>query len=303
METQLVTDIQKYSIHDGEGIRTTIFFKGCPLSCIWCHNPETQDYRKQFMWNREKCTECGECAGACPSGAVSMDGQKPVTDAEKCSICHTCEEYCLPNAREFAGREYTVEDLVKEAVKDQPFYEQSHGGVTLSGGEVLARDMDFVERLMGELAERGIRVNVDTCGYVPWENIQRVLPYTDTFLYDIKVMDSDLHREMTGAGNEEILDNLIKLSESGAAVWIRIPVVGGVNDTDRNMKETLEFLSAHSIMPVWIHLLPYHNTGSGKYPRLGQEYQGRDFTTPSKERMRELADMCKKQGFQTEIGG
>ena len=180
METQLVTDIQKYSIHDGEGIRTTIFFKGCPLSCIWCHNPETQDYRKQFMWNREKCTGCGECAGACPSGAVFWDGQRPVTDAEKCSICHTCEEYCLPNAREFAGREYTVEDLVKEAVKDQPFYEQStrcHSFRRRGTGP----GYGFVERLMGELAERGIRVNVDTCGYVPWENIQRVLPYTDTF--------------------------------------------------------------------------------------------------------------------------
>ena len=142
MEVQLVTDIQKYSIHDGEGIRTTIFFKGCPLSCIWCHNPETQEYGQQFMWNQEKCAGCGECAAACPSGAVSMDGHRPVTDENKCGICHTCEEYCLQNAREFAGREYTVEELAAEAVKDQPFYEQSHGGVTLSGGEVLARDMD-----------------------------------------------------------------------------------------------------------------------------------------------------------------
>ena len=303
MKAQLVTDIQKYSIHDGEGIRTTIFFKGCPLSCVWCHNPETQEYRQQFMWNQEKCTGCGECAAACPDGAVSMKGSRPVTDTEMCSVCHTCEEYCLQNAREFAGREYTVEELVREALKDQPFYEQSHGGVTLSGGEVLARDKEFLEQLMRGLTERGIRVNVDTCGYVPWENIESVIPYTDTFLYDIKLMDSGLHEKMTGAGNESILDNLIKLSKSGAAVWIRIPVVGGVNDTDRNMKETLDFLDAHSIGQKWIHLLPYHNTGSGKYSRLGQEYRGRDFTTPSKERMQELLDMCLKRGFQARIGG
>ncbi len=183
MKAQLVTDIQKYSIHDGEGIRTTIFFKGCPLSCVWCHNPETQEYRQQFMWNQEKCTGCGECAAACPGGAVSMEGPRPVTDPEKCSVCHTCEEYCLQNAREFAGREYTVEELVREALKDQPFYEQSHGGVTLSGGEGTGRDKEFLEQLMRGLTERGIRVNVDTCGYVPWENIEcvfliRILFYT-----------------------------------------------------------------------------------------------------------------------------
>lgn len=303
MEVQLVTDIQKYSIHDGEGIRTTIFFKGCPLSCIWCHNPETQEYGQQFMWNQEKCAGCGECAAACPSGAVSMDGHRPVTDENKCGICHTCEEYCLQNVREFAGREYTVEELAAEAVKDQPFYEQSHGGVTLSGGEVLARDMDFVERLMLELTKRGIRVNVDTCGYIPWKNIERIIPYTDTFLYDIKLMDSRLHQEMTGVGNEEILENLIRLSKSKAAIWIRIPVVGGVNDTDRNMEETLEFLSSHAISPKWIHLLPYHNTGSGKYPRLGQKYQGRDLTTPKGSRMQELLDMCLARGYQAGIGG
>ena len=159
---------------------------------------------------------------------------------------------------------------------------------------------------MGELAERGIRVNVDTCGYVPWENIQRVLPYTDTFAYDIKVMDSDLHREMTGAGNEEILDNLIKLSESGAAVWIGIPVVGGVNDTDRNMKVDTGVSQCpfhYACMDPDQYCYPTTIQEAENTQGCGQEYQGRGFTTPSKERMRELADMCKKQGFQTEIGG
>ena len=160
----LITDIQKYSIHDGDGIRTTVFFKGCRLRCVWCHNPETQSYKKELLFDQEKCVGCGACVAACPNGAVSMQDAKAVTDRSKCTACGECIDYCLQNIREVAGREYSVSELVKEIRKDEMFYEESGGGVTLSGGEVMTADMDYVEELVKQLQRIGISVTIDTSG-------------------------------------------------------------------------------------------------------------------------------------------
>ena len=201
--TPLVTNIQKYSIHDGDGIRTSVFFKGCPLRCVWCHNPETQKYANQLLTSNEKCTGCGYCVPACPNHAIRIVDGKSQTDMSLCKVCGKCTEVCPQNIRETAGREYTVPELVKELRKDEMFYEESGGGVTLSGGEVMAMDMDYIEALVKKLYRFGITVTIDTCGYASYENYQRILPFTDTFLYDVKVMDR-------GKNIENILERTIR---------------------------------------------------------------------------------------------
>ena len=299
-----VTNIQKYSIHDGKGIRTTVFFKGCPLSCTWCHNPETQRYDNCALFYEERCTGCAACVTMCPQHAVQLKEGHAVTDPEICTACGTCLDECFQNAREISGKTYKLSDLVQEVLKDMVFYETSGGGVTLSGGEVLARDLDYIEKLMKSLFSRGISINIDTCGEVPFEAFERILPYTDTFLYDLKLYDETLHKKYTGRSNQRILENLIRLSESGANIWVRIPVIGGVNDTMENIRQTGEFLKEHHIRMEQINLLPYHDTGSSKYSRISREYEGKDFYVPSEEQMEDFrAELEKITNTMVYIGG
>lgn len=300
----LITNIQKYSLHDGDGIRTTVFFKGCPLSCKWCHNPETQRFERQLLTNQEKCTGCMSCVTACSKGAVSVKEGKAITDYEKCDGCGDCVTYCLNNLREIAGKEYTVRELVKELKKDEMFYEESGGGVTLSGGEVMRMDMDYIEELVRALKRQGISVTIDTCGFAPYEHFKRLLPYIDTFLYDVKMVDSDLHKKYTGVDNRLILDNLKSLSEDGAKIYIRIPVIKGVNAEEKHIKETIKWLLNHQIRFRQVNLLPYHNTGSSKYARLEKGYEGEEFEVPSDEEMKQFAELFRGAGISNvKVGG
>jgi pyruvate formate lyase activating enzyme len=304
MNFPLITNIQKYSIHDGEGIRTTVFFKGCPLTCTWCHNPETQSFSKQLLFQAEKCTGCGSCVNACPSHAVTIKDNAAYTKESLCVQCGNCEDYCLQNIREMSGKYYTVDELVKEVEKDRAFYEQSHGGITLSGGEVLSQDMTYLLELLEKLSNKGYRVNIDTCGYAPFERFRQVLPFTHTFLYDVKLMDNDLHKKYTGVANQLILDNLKKLSNEGAKIWIRLPLIKGINDRIEHIKELGMFLKEEDILAEHIHLLPYHNTGSNKYTRLNKKYMGEDYKTPSNEELKQLADILHTYGsWNIIIGG
>lgn len=300
-----ITNIQKFSIHDGDGIRTTVFFKGCPLKCEWCHNPETQRFEKEMQVDRDKCTGCGTCAAVCPSGAVHMtEEHQPVWDPKACTFCGKCENFCPAGIREIVGQEYTVKELTKELMKDQMFYEESGGGVTFSGGEVMAMDMEFVLAMAKELKRQDVSLTIDTCGYVPYERFEQILPYVDTFLYDVKVMDPELHKQYIGTDNQLILENLVRLAHDGARIYIRIPTVKEVNGNEQNMKETIAFLQEHDIHPAQINLLPYHDTGSGKYRKLDMEYKGTDLHAPDKEEMKALADLFIHAGFQnTKIGG
>lgn len=301
-----VTNIQKFSIHDGDGIRTTVFFKGCPLKCRWCHNPETQRYEKELQYDASKCTGCGSCIAACPEHAIAPDPRThlPVTDPEKCVQCERCTIYC-PNAlREIVGRDYTAQELVKEVKKDIMFYEDSGGGVTLSGGEVMAMDIDYILDIAERLKKEDITLTIDTCGFAPWEKFEKLLPYTDTFLYDIKMMDPEKHREYTGVDNRLILDNLKKLASRGARIYIRIPTIRGLSGTAANMQETIDFLKDNSISPARVNLLPYHDTGSHKYAKVGMAYEGAALEKPTDEEMNEYVRMFKAAGFtDTRIGG
>lgn len=299
-----ITNIQKFSIHDGDGIRTTVFFKGCPLRCEWCHNPETQRYEREMQFDRGKCTGCGTCAKVCPNHAITMEDGKPVLDKEACMLCGKCENFCPAGIREVIGREYTVKELVKELMKDQMFYEESGGGVTLSGGEVMAMDPEYIAAIAKELKHQDVTLTIDTCGYVPYERFEAILPYVDTFLYDVKVMDPKLHRKYMGVDNKLILDNLIRLAGDGARIYIRIPTVREVNGNEDNMKETIAFLKEHDIHPAQVNLLPYHDTGSGKYQKLDMEYKGTNLHAPEKEEMEAFVQLFVNAGFQnTKIGG
>lgn len=299
-----ITNIQKFSIHDGDGIRTSVFFKGCPLKCEWCHNPETQRFDREMQFDSGKCVGCGACAKVCPSHALAMKDGKPVLNKENCTLCGKCENFCPAGLREIIGREYTVKELVKELLKDQMFYEESGGGVTLSGGEVMAMDTDYILAVSKELKRQDINLTIDTCGYAPYEKFQAILPYVDTFLYDVKVMDPELHRQYMGVDNKLILENLMRLSEDGARIYIRIPTIKEVNGNEKNMKETIAFLKRHDIHPPQINLLPYHDTGSGKYPKLDMEYKGTDLHAPEKAEMEEFVRLFQEAGFaNTKIGG
>lgn len=304
MRQPLITNIQKYSIHDGTGIRTTVFFKGCPLSCKWCHNPETQNYEKEILVYQERCVGCGACKEVCSSGAIactenaeSETGKVEALQRVACIACGNCVDECIHNARELCGTFWTIENLVKEVLKDRAFYETSGGGVTLSGGEVLAQELDYIEKLMRTLHARGIRIFIDTCGGVSGNAFERVLPYADTFLFDIKLLDEEKHKKYTGSSNRQILENLKWLSDQNASVWIRIPVIGGVNDTEEEIGNIGRFLKKNGIKYKQIHLLPYHNTGSGKYEHLNMTYEGHEFYVPEPEKVEYLKAVLEKESL------
>ena len=300
-----VTNIQKYSIHDGDGIRTTVFFKGCHLRCWWCHNPETQRFEPELQVDTDKCTGCRRCEDACPSGAISYgEYSKAILDREKCTVCGRCVDACLGNYRVLVGKEYSVKELVKICLQDQMFYEESGGGVTLSGGEVMAMDPDYIQALVKALYREGIDVTIDTCGQAPYSNYEAILPYVHTWLYDVKVMDEEKHKKYIGMGNKVILDNLKGIAKEGARIYIRIPTIKEVNGDEESMAAIMAFLKENGIMPAQVNLLPYHSTGSHKYGKLGREYPAEQMSTPSDEEMQGFVRQWNDAGFaNVKIGG
>ncbi len=256
----LIFNIQRFSIHDGPGIRTTVFFKGCNLKCAWCHNPESQSPKKEILFYEDKCAHCRRCEN------IPEDDGNFV---------------CFNGARELCGKDYTVDEVLAEVVKDKPFYENSGGGVTFSGGECMLQ-MDFLLEILKKCKEKGIHTAVDTAGHVPFESFEKILPYTDLFLYDIKTMDSHKHKKYVGADNKRILENLKKLLEKHAKIWIRIPTVSNVNDSMEEMQKIKDFFG-HYGAPEKVELLPYHPMGENKYSALGKNVC--TFKTPAKESM------------------
>jgi pyruvate formate lyase activating enzyme len=297
----LIFDIKKYAIHDGPGIRTTVFFKGCPLRCLWCHNPESWRDRAELGFRKSRCVGCGQCAEVCPGDAISVVENQPVTDADKCILCGRCVDVCVAGAREIIGREMTVSQVMAEVKRDVIFYDQSGGGVTFSGGEPLMQP-DFLVVLLNQCRALNIHTAVDTSCYAEPEIVKSVAEKTDLFLCDIKHIDNKMHECFTGVGNDLILDNIKLISRAGKKIVIRIPIVPGFNDDPANIESTGEF--AASVAGVGrIDLLPFNRGGIEKSARLAGEIKSMRTETPDEDRMSEIADNLSKYVFEVNIGG
>lgn len=263
----IVSDIKRFAVHDGDGIRTTVFLKGCPLKCVWCHNPESIDFQPQIAYYKHKCVGCGQCVPVCPQDAHSMEeGHR--FDAQKCIACGACAKVCLGEAITYYGKEMTPEEVLEILLEDRIFYESSNGGITLSGGECLMQP-EFCAVLLKKCKENGLHTAVDTCGFVSRETLDKVIPYTDVFLYDIKALDEDIHIRCTGKSNQIILENLKYLDEKGCKIEIRIPYVPEYNADQ--MEKIKDFLSGLKHIQK-VKVLAYHNFAGSKYDALSMEY-------------------------------
>ena len=297
-----IFDIKRYAIHDGPGIRTTVFFKGCTLGCQWCHNPEGIKNELEIMFRPDRCAEeCWDCVPGCPKKAIGKNGTIISIDQKKCDLCGICGDVCAYEAVELVGRDVTVSEIMEVVEKDRIFYDESGGGVTVSGGEPLAQPR-FLLTLLDELNRKYIHSAVDTSGYVPFEILDEVGKRADLILYDIKVMDEKRHRVFTGESNGLILENLKRLRENGYDIIIRMPVLKGLNDDPDNIRHMVDFL-----LPLddsWrINLLPFHRGGEGKRLRLNRKNPLVDFKTPSTKRLERVRDKLASHGFRVKIGG
>jgi pyruvate formate lyase activating enzyme len=298
----IVTDIQRFSVHDGPGIRTTVFLKGCNLRCAWCHNPETLRPGPELQVLLARCIGCGACLEACPNGAheVRADGER-LFHRDRCTACGACADVCYAGALVLVGREMTVEEVVAEVLEDRPFYEESGGGVTLSGGEPLVR-RDFAVDILRRCRQEGLHTAVETNLAVPWDEVAALLPVTDLFMVDVKLIDAEAHARWTGAPNEDILANLRRLAEEPQPMVVRTPVVPGVNDTPEAIGAVADLVRGLANL-AYYELLPYHPLGAGKYESLGMDYALADLERPPHEVLDALAEAAAARGIAVRVAG
>ncbi len=298
--TPLLFAIKRYALHDGPNIRTTVFFKGCPLSCFWCHNPEGISPNREVILIQDKCIGCRECLHACPESALSFNNGAIYREYSKCTTCLECVEICPALAHEAIGYQSTISEVIAEIEKDRLFYDQSGGGVTFSGGEPLMQPEPLLE-LLKECGKRGIHRAVDTTGFAPTSTLLEIANHVELFLFDIKIIDNALHKQFTGVENTLILKNLERLSEHGAKIQIRIPLLAGINDSDHNMLLTAGFISKlHGIEGV--DILPYHHLASNKYQKLGEKYKGEPHHTPDTQSLSRVTHIFEECGLLVRIG-
>jgi pyruvate formate lyase activating enzyme len=301
MESGCVFNIERCSIEDGKGIRTVVFLKGCSLRCIWCANPESQSFRPEVIYNENLCKGCGKCISSCKNGAVKLDLEYGyISDSDLCIACGDCVDACLYNARTMSGIEMTSNELLKELLKDQAYFKESGGGVTFSGGEPLFHS-EFIRESANALKERGIPILIETCGHVSRKNIEDIIDVTEVIYFDIKAMDSDKHRRLTGEGNEVILDNLVYLNENfKGELVVRYPYIPGMNDSQEDIDSAVAFVEGLSNVKEMV-FLPYHRLGLPKYRGLGRQYQMGERISLKKNDLYHLLERYKEKGLNIRI--
>lgn len=299
--TGKVFNIMKYSIHDGPGIRTAVFFKGCPLNCQWCHNPESQKFEQELMYWPERCLGCGKCLEACPNGAITSEQGSLRFLREQCQVCGKCCTACPAGVRELVAKEMKVDEVMSEIEKDVIFYDESGGGVTFTGGEAVMQT-SFLQELLKECRKREIHTAVETCGFFKLEILQTISVNVNLFLYDLKIIDSQKHQRFTGVPNQLIIENLRWLAEHHPRVVVRVPIIPGVNADEESIAQIGQFVASLKRVPE-IHCLPYHKAGLEKYRRLARTYQLPDIVPPKQEAMEQVVNRLEQFGLKVKIGG
>jgi len=286
----IVFNIQRLSIHDGPGIRSTIFLKGCPLHCLWCSNPESQNEDLEIACFPNLCIGCGACADVCHRQIIEKEGTYSIKDRRKCDLCMKCVEECCTTSKQLVGKKYAEEDLLQEILKDEQFYESSGGGVTFSGGEPL-NQADFLISMLKKCKENGLNTAIETSGFADTDKLLAVAGYSDLIYYDIKHMDEESHEALTGVSNTLILSNLKELAKVHDNIIVRIPVIPTLNDDVDNIRKTADYAAELSVNAL--ELLPYHNLGESKYANIGKKYTLSELSVPEEDHMKELADEAK----------
>ena len=289
----MIFDIQRFSLHDGPGIRTTVFFKGCPLRCAWCQNPESLTFIPEIAFYEERCRECYSCKEVCPKDAVQCETQKRIAYS-RCDTCGACVTACPSDALRMLGKEWARDALVKEILRDKDFFVDSRGGVTLSGGEPMSQ-VSFLEGFLPKLKDEGIHITLETCGMWSWERIERILPALDLIYFDIKLMNSGRHKEFTGQGNRVILENFVRLSAIFRHLQARMPVIPGINDDYENISATARFLEENH--HTTIHCLPYHRMGEAKLQRIRTDLGPLDKKSITGEDLKYVKEIFKGEGI------
>jgi pyruvate formate lyase activating enzyme len=296
-----VFDVRRYSLHDGPGIRTTVFLKGCPLRCAWCHNPESQSPQPHLLYRTERCLGCGACLEACPAGALERRGDVIVTDPERCTTCGRCAQACPADAREVVGRHVRAVEVLEGVERDRPFFDESGGGVTFSGGEPLFQPA-FLRSLIAGCQARGLHVTLDTSGHAATATVLEFGRAADLVLYDLKHMDSAAHEGGTGVSNHLILANLRQLVDAGADVIVRVPLVPGFNDDAENLGRTARFVGSLGAVRL-VQLLPFHTAAKGKHHRFALPYRAAATRTHTDAELSEIRSWFERADIHVEIGG